>query len=189
MKINKNNIIDNIKTLFWALLIAVVIRSLFIQPFYIPSSSMEPTLLIGDRLFVTKYSYGYSRHSFPFSPPILKSRIFFSEPKRGDVVVFRHPRSGKDYIKRVIGLPGDKIKIENGVVFINDRHPKATNKNGELASENDWKLEETVLGNNVSIGSSATIMCGIKIGDNSIIGAGSLVLKDVKEGDVFYKKL
>ena len=84
---------------------------------------------------------------------------------------------------------GDNCFIGHGVVFINDRHPKATNKNGELASENDWKLEETVLGNNVSIGSSATIMCGIKIGDNSIIGAGSLVLKDVKEGDVFYKKL
>ena len=74
--ITKKIIIDNIKTIFYALVIAIVIRSLFIQPFYIPSSSMEPTLLIGDRLFVTKYSYGYSKHSFPFSPPIIKGRLF-----------------------------------------------------------------------------------------------------------------
>ena len=74
--LNKNFIIENIKTLFYALIIAIIIRSLFIQPFYIPSSSMEPNLLVGDRLFVTKYSYGYSKHSFPFSPPIFKGRIF-----------------------------------------------------------------------------------------------------------------
>jgi len=86
--ITKNIIVDNLKTLFYALIIAVIIRSLLIQPFYIPSSSMEPTLLVGDRLFVTKYTYGYSKHSFPFSPPILSKRVFFSEPKRGDVVVF-----------------------------------------------------------------------------------------------------
>ena len=77
MKLDKNFFNENIKTLFYALLIAVIIRSLFIQPFYIPSSSMEPTLFVGDRLFVTKYSYGYSKHSFPFSPPILSKRIFF----------------------------------------------------------------------------------------------------------------
>ena len=82
--ITKNTIIDNLKTLLYAFVIAIIIRSLFVQPFYIPSSSMEPTLLMGDRLFVTKYSYGYSKHSFPFSPPILKDRIMFSEPKRGD---------------------------------------------------------------------------------------------------------
>ena len=89
--INKNIIKENIKTLFYALIIALVIRSLLIQPFYIPSSSMEPTLLVGDRLFVTKYSYGYSKHSFPFSPPVLKNRVFFSDPKRGDVIVFKTP--------------------------------------------------------------------------------------------------
>ena len=77
MKLDKDFFLDNIKTLFYALIIALVIRSLFIQPFYIPSSSMEPTLLVGDRLFVTKYSYGYSKHSFPFSPPILEKRIMF----------------------------------------------------------------------------------------------------------------
>ena len=83
---NKNFLIENTKTLVYALIIAVFIRSILIQPFYIPSSSMEPNLLVGDRLFVSKYSYGYSKHSFPFSPPIFKGRIFFNEPKRGDVV-------------------------------------------------------------------------------------------------------
>ena len=86
MKLDKDFFSENIKTLFYALIIAVIIRSLFIQPFYIPSSSMEPTLLVGDRLFVTKYSYGYSKHSFPFSPPILNKRIFFKNPERGDVI-------------------------------------------------------------------------------------------------------
>ena len=82
MKINKDYIIDNLKTLFYALVIALLIRSLLIQPFYIPSSSMEPNLLVGDRLFVTKYSYGYSKHSFPFSPPVINKRIMFSKPKK-----------------------------------------------------------------------------------------------------------
>ena len=119
--ITKKIIIDNVKTIFYALLIAIVIRSLFIQPFYIPSSSMEPTLLIGDRLFVTKYSYGYSKHSFPFSPPILNKRIFFTEPKRGDVVVFKTPADNRtDYIKRLIGLPGDKIQFIDSNLYINN---------------------------------------------------------------------
>ena len=87
--IDKKYIIENIKTIFYALFIAIIIRSLFIQPFYIPSSSMEPSLLIGDRLFVTKYSYGYSKHSFPFSPPIFKGRLFVNTPQIGDVVVFK----------------------------------------------------------------------------------------------------
>ena len=87
--LDKKFFIENIKTLFYALVIALIIRSLLIQPFYIPSSSMESTLLVGDRLFVTKYSYGFSKHSFPFSPPIFKGRLIFNEPKRGDVVVFK----------------------------------------------------------------------------------------------------
>ena len=83
---------------------------------------MEPTLLVGDRLFVTKYSYGYSKHSFPFSPPIFKNRIFFNEPKRGDVVVFKTPADNRtDYIKRLIGLPGDKIQFVNGNIMINGK--------------------------------------------------------------------
>jgi signal peptidase I len=121
MIINKNIIIDNIKTFFYALVIAIIIRSLFIQPFYIPSSSMEPTLLIGDRLFVTKYSYGYSKHSFPFSPPIIKGRIFSNSPKPGDVIVFKTPADNRtDYIKRLIGLPGDKIQFIDGDLFLNN---------------------------------------------------------------------
>ena len=116
----KNIIIENLKTLFYALIIAILIRSLLIQPFYIPSSSMEPTLLVGDRLFVTKYSYGYSKHSFPFSPPILNKRIFFEKPKRGDVVVFKTPADNRtDYIKRLIGLPGDKIQFIDSDLYIN----------------------------------------------------------------------
>ena len=120
MTINKKIIIENIKTIFYALVIAIIIRSLLIQPFYIPSSSMEPTLLIGDRLFVTKYSYGYSKHSFPFSPPILKGRIFSNTPKIGDVIVFKTPADNRtDYIKRLIGLPGDSIQFINGDLFHN----------------------------------------------------------------------
>jgi len=121
MKIDKNIIIENIKTIFYALIIAVVIRSLFIQPFYIPSSSMEPTLLIGDRLFVTKYSYGYSKHSFPFSPPVINGRLLSNAPKTGDVVVFKTPADNRtDYIKRLIGLPGDRIQFINGNLFLNN---------------------------------------------------------------------
>ena len=118
--ISKKTIIDNSKTLFYALLIALLIRSILLQPFYIPSSSMEPNLLIGDRLFVTKYSYGYSKHSFPFSPPIFSGRFLFSEPKRGDVVVFKTPADNRtDYIKRLIGLPGDEIQFIDGDLYIN----------------------------------------------------------------------
>ena len=121
MKLNKNFFSENIKTLLYALVIAVVIRSLFVQPFYIPSSSMEPTLIVGDRLFVTKYSYGYSKHSFPFSPPILNKRIMFNSPKRGDVVVFKTPVDNRtDYIKRLIGLPGDKIQFIDGNLYLNN---------------------------------------------------------------------
>ena len=119
--ISKNSIIDNLKTLLYALIIALIIRSLFVQPFYIPSSSMEPNLLVGDRLFVTKYSYGYSKHSFPFSPNIFVGRLLFSEPKRGDVVVFKTPVDNRtDYIKRLIGLPGDEIQFINGDLYINN---------------------------------------------------------------------
>ena len=122
MKLDKDFFSENIKTLFYALIIAVIIRSLLIQPFYIPSSSMEPTLLVGDRLFVTKYSYGYSKHSFPFSLPILNKRIMFSAPKRGDVIVFKTPADNRtDYIKRLIGLPGDTIQFINGDIYLNKK--------------------------------------------------------------------
>tara|TARA_B100001989_G_C24480175_1_gene433967 strand:+ start:143 stop:880 length:738 start_codon:yes stop_codon:yes gene_type:complete len=125
MKKIKNIIIDNLKTLFYALVIAILIRSLFFQPFYIPSSSMEPTLLIGDRIFVSKYSYGYSKHSFPFSPPVYNKRVFFKNPQRGDLVIFKTPADNRtDYIKRLIGLPGDEIYFKDGNLFLNDKKIK-----------------------------------------------------------------
>jgi signal peptidase I len=116
-----NSIIENIKTIIYALIIATIIRSLFFQPFYIPSSSMEPTLLIGDRIFVTKYSYGYSKHSFPFSPPLFKKRIFNKKPNYGDLVVFKTPTDNRtDYIKRLIGMPGDTIQFIDGKLILNN---------------------------------------------------------------------
>ena len=116
----KKFITENIKTLLYALIIAIFIRSIFIQPFYIPSSSMETTLLVGDRLFVTKFSYGYSKHSFPFSPAIFNGRIMYKSPKRGDVVVFKTPADNRtDYIKRLIGLPGDIIQFIDGELYLN----------------------------------------------------------------------
>ena len=117
----KKIIIDNLITIIYALIIAVLIRSLLLQPFYIPSSSMEPSLLVGDRLFVTKLSYGYSKHSFPFSLGPIKNRILFSEPNRGDVIVFKTPADNRtDYIKRLIGLPGDKLQFIGGNLYLND---------------------------------------------------------------------
>jgi len=116
----KKFLIENTKTLFYALIIAILIRSIIIQPFYIPSSSMESNLLVGDRLFVTKFSYGYSKHSFPFSPAIFKGRIMYKPPKRGDVIVFKTPADNRtDYIKRLIGLPGDTVQFIDGDVYLN----------------------------------------------------------------------
>ena len=113
---------ENIKTLAAALLIAVIIRSLLFQPFYIPSSSMEPTLLVGDRIFVSKHTYGYSKHSFPFSPNFSNKRYFSKSPNRGDLVVFKTPADNRtDYIKRLIGLPGDTIQFINGEILINEK--------------------------------------------------------------------
>jgi len=118
--ISKKSIIDNLKTIFYALIIAIFIRSIFLQPFYIPSSSMEPNLLIGDRLFVTKYSYGFSKHSFPFSPNLFNGRILFSNPDRGDVIVFKTPADNRtDYIKRLIGIPGDEVQFIDGDLYLN----------------------------------------------------------------------
>ena len=118
----KKKIIENIKTIFYALIIALIIRSFLFQPFYIPSSSMEPNLLVGDRLFVSKYSYGYSRHSLPFSPKIFNERFLGKEPKRGDVIVFKTPADNRtDYIKRLIGLPGDTLEFANGYLYLNNK--------------------------------------------------------------------
>src|SRR6185312_6349444 len=113
---------ETIRVVIHALLIALVIRTFLFQPFNIPSGSMKATLLVGDYLFVSKYSYGYSHYSIPLSPPLFSGRIFGSEPNRGDVVVFRLPKDDStDYIKRVIGLPGDRIQMREGVLHINDK--------------------------------------------------------------------
>jgi signal peptidase I len=112
-------LVELVKTVFWALLIAGVFRTLFFQPFWIPSESMKSTLLIGDFLFVNKMAYGYSRHSCPFSVCPITGRIWGADPERGDVVVFRHPVNGTDFIKRVVGLPGDTIQVKAGVLYIN----------------------------------------------------------------------
>ncbi len=117
-----SELVENIKTIAYALLIALVIRAFLFQPFNIPSGSMIPTLLVGDYLFVSKYSYGYSRHSFPFSPPLISGRIWESQPARGDVAVFKLPKDGStDYIKRVVGLPGDRIQMRGGELYINEQ--------------------------------------------------------------------
>src|SRR5580658_7779351 len=115
---------DFVTTIVEALVIALVIRTLLFQPFSIPSGSMEPTLLIGDYLFVSKFSYGYSRYSIPLSPPLFSGRIWSGEPERGDIIVFRH--GPDDFIKRLIGLPGDRIKLDDGVVSINGTPVKRT---------------------------------------------------------------
>ncbi len=115
----KDGIWETVKTVVYALLIAGVFRTLFFQPFWIPSGSMKDTLLIGDFLFVNKMAYGYSQYSCPFAMCPFSGRIFGSEPERGDVVVFRHPVNNTDFIKRVVGLPGDTIQMTDGVLYIN----------------------------------------------------------------------
>lgn len=116
---------ETVRTGVYAVLFAVVVRTFLFEPFNIPSGSMIPTLLVGDYLFVSKYSYGYSRHSLPFSPPLFKGRIFESQPERGDVAVFKLPKDNEtEYIKRIIGLPGDRIQIVSGVLHINGKPVK-----------------------------------------------------------------
>jgi signal peptidase I len=115
-----NALWENIKVIVQALVLAMVIRTVLFQPFTIPSGSMMPTLLVGDYIFVNKFSYGYSKYSLPFSPNLFSGRIFASEPKRGDVVVFRFPPNPDvDYIKRLVGLPGDRIQVTDGVLYVN----------------------------------------------------------------------
>ena len=121
-KEKKESLTDTIKTIVYAVLLALLIRSLIMEPFRIPSGSMYPTLEVGDYLFVTKYSYGYSKHSFPFSLAPIKGRLFSKAPQRGDIVVFKYPKDNKtDYIKRIIGLPGDTVQMSHGKLYLNGK--------------------------------------------------------------------
>jgi signal peptidase I len=130
------------KTLIIALIFAGFVRSFFLEPFHIPSSSMKPNLLIGDYIFVSKYSYGYSRYSFPLGINFFSGRFLKTTPKRGDVVVFRLPsQPSVNYVKRLIGLPGDKIQVINGVVFINEKEVTKTLNGVFVDSDSEVKNE------------------------------------------------
>src|SRR5215469_4117372 len=116
--------VEIIKTVFYALLIALVLRVVLFQPYTIPSASEEPNLFRGDYIIVSKWSYGWSQKSVPFldnMASFVHGRLFFSPPKRGDIIVFKDPPTGQDYIKRLIGLPGDRIQMRAGRLYINDK--------------------------------------------------------------------
>jgi len=114
--------VEIVKTVVYALLIALVLRIFLFQPFTIPSASMEPNLLQGDYIIVSKFSYGYSKHSIPFSPPLFEGRVLASAPNRGDIIVFKLPSNPRiDYIKRLVGVPGDRVQVKAGVVFVNGK--------------------------------------------------------------------
>ncbi|WP_254062824.1 signal peptidase I [Caulobacter sp. S45] len=139
------------KTIFYALLIAFVLRVVLFQPFTIPSESMEPTLLKGDYLIVSKFAYGWSRHSIPFNPPLAQGRLLGHSPKRGDIIVFKLPRDGKtDYIKRLIGLPGDRIQVTHGHLQINgqpvQREMQPPSQEDDAGSASIASFKETLPG-------------------------------------------
>ncbi len=158
-KAKKNSFFGNLKSILIAIFIALLIRSFIFEPFNIPSGSMKPNLLVGDFIFVSKYSYGFSKHSLPFSIPLIPRKIFSNSPERGDVVVFKTPENNRtDYIKRVIGLPGDKIEIKNGIIFINgseilrkklndfiDTDNKTSNKRVRMYNEYFFNKEINIL--------------------------------------------
>ena len=136
---------EALRIIFHALLLALVVRTLFFQPFNIPSGSMIPSLLIGDYLFVSKYTYGYSHHSVPFSPPVFSGRIWADEPKRGDVAVFKLPSDGSsDYIKRVIGVPGDTVQMVGGVLFLNDKPVKREQVDDFVAQDSFGRAQKAL---------------------------------------------
>jgi signal peptidase I len=141
MNVNKSKSNNSIKELFKTLLIAgsiaIFFRSIFFEPFNIPSGSMIPSLLVGDYLFVSKYSYGYSKYSFPFGVVPITDRIFEKSPKRGDIIVFRKPGDETiDYIKRLVALPNDTVQVKNGVLYINKKMVERTKSNVGIMKNN-----------------------------------------------------
>ena len=137
-------LVEIVKTVVYALAIALVLRVLLFQPFTIPSASMVPTLLEGDYIIVSKFSYGYSRHSIPFSPPLFNGRILERAPKRGDIIVFKLPRDGHtDYIKRLIGLPGDRVQMIRNQLYINGKAVPQQSL-GKATEQTDYGFEQQV---------------------------------------------
>lgn len=153
---------DFVRTIVYALLIALFVRTVAYEPFNIPSESMVPNLLVGDYLFVSKYAYGYSRHSLPFGPPLFRGRILESQAQRGDIAVFKLPRDGRtDYIKRVIGLPGDRVQMRSGVLHINGQPVKRERINDFV----------------VKVSPNTDCRSGLQLQYRTVLGDGSIVCK------------
>lgn len=147
---------DFFNSLLWAIIVALIIRTMLFEPFKIPSGSMIPTLRVGDYIFATKYSYGYSKHSLPLSVPLFSGRVMFQEPHRGDIIVFRGVKDPEThYIKRLIGLPGDKVQVKKGVLYINDKEVERKSagdfkSSGKFGETINYKIYTEKLEPNVS---------------------------------------
>ena len=166
-KAKKNSFFGNLKSIFIAIFIALLIRSFIFEPFNIPSGSMKPNLLVGDFIFVSKYSYGFSKHSLPFSIPLIPGKIFTNTPERGDVVVFKTPENNRtDYIKRVIGLPGDKIEIKNGIIFINGSEILRKKLNDFIDTDNNSNNKRVRMYNEYFFNKEINVL---DISDNGIV--------------------
>ena len=170
-KSRRASVLDMVRVVIHALILAMIVRIFFYQPFNIPSGSMIPTLLIGDYLFVSKFSYGYSRYSFPFSPNIGAGRYWSDEPKRGDVAVFKLPSDNEtDYIKRVVGLPGDEIQMRQGTLVINGKEvPKLRIEDFTIEDEYGNKRRVPQFRETLPNGISYPVLDMVKngIGDNT----------------------
>src|SRR5579862_488385 len=155
---------ETLKTIVYAVVIAIFIRTFFYEPFSIPSASMVPTLLVGDYLFVSKFSYGYSRYSLPFGLPLVSGRVFFTEPQRGDVVVFKLPRDPSvDFIKRIVGLPGATVQEKDGILYINGQPVQRENLGSYVYDESGRTATYTLYTETLPTGYRHPI---IELGDN-----------------------